>query len=355
MRIAWLVLSLIFISLPEITRSQEQPLPICRDDDKECATKATQGHAVTKLDYWKHYFGKPVEQRIGAAPPELVEYLNLDNIKSGFPNKPRSAALPPDLLLDVRNAIAELPPIVRHLLSAKLAGIYFIEDLGGTGYTEEIVDAHSNPAAGFVVLDTSVLSKRSANAWATWKENTPFKTQPDIRLVAEIEKQRQNNRKNAIQYILLHELGHVLSINEKFHPSWNIGPQDIPSTAGYPYFLLSWSVAKKDNRFVTIFDDAFARRKDVVYYLDAKLSADQMVSVYDNLEKTNFTTLYSVTNPGDDFAEAFAGYVHTVLMKKPFEIRIYKNGKIAKIYKSCWTQKRCAEKRRILERFLNGT
>src|ERR1035441_1719388 len=143
------------------------------------------------------------------------------------------------------------------------------------------------------------------------------------------------------------------AINEKIHPSWTIEPKEMPSTVDYPFFLLSWSISKADNRFVTLFDEAFRQRKDVVYYFGAKLPADQMVDTYDKLGSTNFATLYSVTSPGDDFAEAFASYVHTVLMKKPFEIRIYKDGKIAKAYESCWTQKRCAQKRRVLERFLN--
>ena len=58
-----------------------------------------------------------------------------------------------------------------------------------------------------------------------------------------------------------------------------------------------------------------------------RLSADQMISVYDNLERTNL--------PGDDFAEAFVTYLHTVLMKKPLVVTIYKDGAAAKTYTAC--------------------
>ena len=351
MRLVYLIFLPVSVLLAEAAYSQQPAQVHCRHDDKECAAKAIQGHVITKLDYWKGAFARPVEQRIGAAPPELVEYLTLDNIQSGFPDQPRSAKLRQDFLRDVRAAIAELPRSVRALLSAKLAGIYFVQDLGGTGYTDEIFDAHSNPVAGFVVLDMSVLDK-AANAWATWKENTPFKAQPGFRLTAAIESKEQDSRKNAIQYILLHELGHVVSINEKIHPSWNVEPKDVSSPADYPFFSLSWTISRADNRYLTIFDDTFPQRGDVVYYLGAKLPAAQMVDTYDNLARTNFATLYSVTKPGDDFAEAFASYVHTVLMKKPFEIRIYAKGRIARVYRSCWAQQRCAAKRRILEDFL---
>ena len=114
----------------------------------------------------------------------------------------------------------------------------------------------------------------------------------------------------------------------------------------------SWTVSAADNRYESVFDQTFPQRREVVYYLEPKLPAEQMAGTYENLERTNYPTLYAATVPADDFAEAFASYVHTVLMKKPFEIRIYRDGKIAKVYKSCWTQQRCAEKRAILERFL---
>jgi len=336
---------------PGAALAQEPVRVPCRHDDKECAAKALKGHAITKLDYWRSALARPLEQRIGEAPPELVEFLTLDNIQSGFPDKPRAAKLNREFLRDLQAAIRELPPGVRRIVSGKLAGINLVRDLGGTAFGDTIYDAHSNAVAAFIVLDVSVLERR-ANAWATWKENTPFEPQSGYRLTALIETKEQDSRKNAIRYILLHELGHVVSINERIHPSWNVEPKDVASPADYPYLGLSWTISKTDNRYLTKFDEKFTQRKDVVYYLKPKLPAGEMVSVYENLERTNFPTLYAVTNPSDDFAEAFASYVHTVLMKKPFEIRIYRDGKIAKVYKSCWTEQRCAEKKAILESLL---
>jgi hypothetical protein len=350
-----LAVALFYISLP-ITATAQKQLPLhCADTDKECAAKVLPGHAITRLAYWETALARPLEERIGIAPPELVEYLNYDNIANELPERPRAAALTADFLRDVRRAFAEIPPEVRHLLAPKLAGIYFVENLGGTGYTDQIVDAADKGVAGYIVLDASALKKRSANAWATWKENTPFAARRGFTLAAEIETPRRNDRKNAIQYILLHELGHVLAINENFHPFWGIEPKDVASTANYPFFLLSWAVDRAGNQFVTLFDASFPQRKDVVYYFGAKLTADQMVAAYDNLERTNFATLYSVTRPGDDFAEAFASYVHTVRMKKPFAIRIYSGDKLVKFYGPCWSEPRCADKRKLIEGFLSAS
>jgi hypothetical protein len=79
---------LLLISIASTSESFAQsnaPFP-CRDDDKACATKAAKVHVVTTLKYWQPAFAKPVEERIGSAPLELVQFLNLQNIKDGFPN-----------------------------------------------------------------------------------------------------------------------------------------------------------------------------------------------------------------------------------------------------------------------------
>jgi len=335
--------------LPQASVAQ---VPACTGNGADCTVVVAERHAVTRLEYWRSALARPIEQRMGPASAELLDYITQDNIRNSVPNRPRPPVLAPDFLAEVRAVLAELPAQVRRLLSARLAGIYFAEDFGGTGYTDEIVDADSKAVAGFVLLDSALLGGLTANAWATWKENTPFQPQSAFKLVAEIEEKPQDNRKNAIQYILLHELGHVLSIGQKIHPPWTTEPRDVDSADGYPYFLLSWSSVKDENRYATKFDRSFAQRRDVVYYFGAKLPAAQMLDVYGKLESTNFPTLYAATQPGDDWAEAFASYVHTVLMNKPFEIRIYRDGALAKTYRSCWSQARCAEKRKILERFL---
>jgi hypothetical protein len=336
------------------TFAQADPAMPCRSNDPKCAARAIVQSPVRKMAYWESAFVKPVEQRVGVASTELVTYLNLDNIQNGYPNKPQAVAIPEDFLRDVNDAFGEMPPLVKRFIANKLAGIHFVRDLGGTGFTEYIFDRTSRPAAGFIVLDVEVLAKQTANAWATWKENTPFKLEAGFRLEAEIEAKGEDNRKNAIQYILLHELGHVAAIGAAIHPRWDQSPRKISTLARYPFAQLSWKIVRKDDRYASLFDADFPQRPDVAYYFGAKLEGKQMVDVYERLERTNFPTLYAATKPGDDFAESFVSYVHTMLLKRPLEIRLYRDGGIAKTYRSCWEEKRCAEKRRLLEDLLKS-
>jgi hypothetical protein len=74
-----------------------------------------------------------------------------------------------------------------------------------------------------------------------------------------------------------------------------------------------------------------------------------MGSAYRNLARTNFPTMYAATNPGDDFAESFANYVHTRLLGRPFEVSVLEDGRERFRYSACWEEPRCARKRAMIE------
>jgi hypothetical protein len=324
----------------------------CGEKDVPCLRRAIRADPVRRLGFWQAGFARPVAERIGTAPPELVRYITMDNIVQGFPERPRVPRLDASFLADAKAALAEIPAPVLRLFERRLVGIYFVDDLGGTGYTDFLVDEAGKPVAGVVVLDSAVLGKHTANQWATWKENTPFKPDGRHRLDARIQDAGNDNRKNAIAYILLHELAHVLAINSNIHPLWDLDPKDVPVAASFPFFDLSWRNERFRNSYFSLFDLTLPQREQVAYYLGAKLGAADMLDVYARLEQTNFPTLYAVTRPGDDFAESFASYVHTVLQGRPWAITLTQDGKTVKTFKTCWEAARCAEKRRLLEGIL---
>jgi hypothetical protein len=347
MRLAALVL--VLAGLAAGAQAQEATLG-CAAGDKQCAIAKIRAHPARKLEFWSQAMARPLHERIGLGGPELVEYLTLDNLGNGYPQRPRVPAPDRAFIAEMHAALVELPAPVKRLLERKLAGIYLIEDFGGTGFTDEVMDASGKPVAGFIVLDPSVLRAHTANSWITWRENTPFKPDAGHTLIARIAAPAADDRKGAIQYILLHELAHVISIGAKVHPSWAISAAEVGPTAAFPYFGLSWRVDK--GRYATLFDDTFAERGNVVFYFGPRLEAAQMKAAYEGLERTNFATLYSATHPGDDFAEAFANYVHVVMMKKPFAIEIGEGGRPVKTYRPCWEEPRCAAKRRLIEELL---
>ena len=331
---------------------QPPPLP-CAAKDQQCARKALAKSPVRTIAFWKSNLARPLEQRIGPAPEELITYLNLDNINQGFDNTPTAAEISGQFRRDLTGAFDGLPPKVKQLASRKLVGIFVVNDLGGTGYSDYVLGGAARPEGGFMVFDAEVLAKRTANEWSTWKESSPFIAGPDFKLEARIESADQDNRQSAIQYIFLHELGHLLSIGRKLHPRWDQPPPKQHSLRNYAFSRLSWKVADSGKDYASVYDATFPLRKDVVFYFGPKLTADKMPTVYAQLRRTNYPTLYAATSPGDDFADSFASYVHSVLLKRPWEIRIYNGNALVTSYGACWDEARCAAKRSILEKLLN--
>ena len=325
----------------------------CDTKDRDCLAKAASASPVRGLGFWAKRLAEPLGDRIGPAPQELVDYLEIDNALNGFPEKPRVAKLSPEFLADARGALADLMPVLRRVAGGTFAGVYFVEDLGGSGFTDAVRESpDAMPVAAYIVLDTKVLGRFTANSWATWKENTPFKPGNGWKLEATIEEAGEDTRRSAIRYILLHEFGHVIAATRNLHPMWDRAPKDLPANSRWPFFDLSWKMDRAKNVYSSRFEATFPLRKSVAYYVGAKLEAKDMTPAYKALDRTNFPTLYGATSFGDDFAESFASYVHTVVLKRPWVIRITKDGQPDFTYRTCWDDPRCLEKRDILETLL---
>ena len=106
------------------------------------------------------------------------------------------------------------------------------------------------------------------------------------------------------------------------------------------YQEFSWY--KKDKKYLA--KDSFLLREKVKYYWGPRLSNNKILSIYTNLEKTSFPTLYAATSIWDDYADSFANYVHVNILKKPWEVRIYKDNKLIKMIKHCWEEKKVSIK-----------
>ena len=274
---------------------------------------------------------RPLQQRIGNAPEELLELLRIDNRMNEFSGRahPFEDAAAMEI---VRRAFAELPGSVHDLIRDRLAGIFVVEDLGSSGYTEYVVDEAEAPVAGIVVLDAGLL-EWSGNAWASWRDSTAFLLNTRHQIRNTIARPDQDNAFAAVQFLLIHELGHVASIGNAIHPAWNQRLDKI-DLRDYPFTGLSWRIEDGDYR--SRFDAEFVLRENLVYYRSPRLSARQLPEVFEQIGKTNFVSLYAATRPEEDFAESFAVYVHSEMMGKPFGIEALVDGRVVAGLGSCF-------------------
>ena len=307
-----------------------------------------KNHEARKAHSYINWRQRPLFMRVSPASEILVDYLRKDNELNGYPEIPVSKKCDDLFMADLRGALEELPEAVKKHIRDHLVGIFTVSNLGTTGYTEILYNFDVN-RLGFIVLDVDYL-KRSANDWATWKENSPFRSQGAYRIKATIEPKDSDNRKQAIQFILTHEIGHLVGAVNHLHPNWFIGgdPEEFAFTK------ISW--IKKGDKVISKFDHQFLLRKDIGYYRFDKspLSADRILDCYRQLEDTDFSSLYAATNMWDDFAETFVIFVHNLLQKKPWKIEIIRNNSSAKTYKTSLMTDQGRVKKKFMEDFIRG-
>jgi hypothetical protein len=298
---------------------------------------------------WRAQLSLPVQDRILPLPDEVREFVHQVNMASGVEAVPASSTPDTVLRADLRTALAGMPAVVLDLVGPLLLGVCIGRGLGSSGATDVVADAVDGRILGCIVLlDMDLLEAHNANSWATWKENLPFGG-AGFALAATIAPPHDDTRARALQFLLLHEFGHVATAGGSFLPRWW---EPVPA-AYFPFLDLSWRI-NEQGRFVPWQDSDFALRGSVDFYGTNKLHSDAIVTAYAGLEGSDFPSLYGATNPYDDFAECFASYVHRELLGLPYELRVDYDGKPQATLASFWAHPRSAAKRAFMRALLGA-
>jgi len=319
---------------------------------KATLRKQAFDHPTMTIGYWGHgWEARPFHERIAPAPAELIEKIRIENRIEGFSAKPVPADPAPEFSAALGRIESFLPKKVGSLAAERIIGVFLVRDLGSSGYTEAIRDETGQERFAVIVLDQDLLLKRKANDWATWKEKSIFRASParNVDLTVRIEEDAGNSVENAIEYILLHEIGHALGMAGGVHPSWNGAP---PSVDAWPFVRLSWRM--NGPVVESLYDRMFSERTAIRPYAFQKsdIAIAQAGSIYRGLTWTNFPTLPAASSLWEDFAESFANYLHVVRGKRPYEVRIRDTDVPDAVFSSCWNEHRCKTKRAFLERWM---
>ncbi|HZX31954.1 MAG TPA: hypothetical protein VFF03_11435 [Rhodocyclaceae bacterium] len=300
---------------------------------------------------WEQMLSMPLEQRLAPAPKELLDYVVQYNAATGNPAQPAASAAHGELEADLQAAIAELPPVIKAKLEPLLLGVFFMTGLGSSAVTDVVAYADGGLVGVAVAIDVEVFLSYRANGFATWRENTPFLPVPGLSLEVRIAREGEDDRKEALQYILLHEFGHVLTAGQNLMPDWWEDPAGFQDASHYSFLPLSWEFGANGHIAPRGVED-FPLREDVFFYQDPLLSGEDIPAIYQALEKTGFPTLYGATSVYEDFAECFATYVHSVLLGKPYELRICRDGQSILESGDFWKSPRSQAKAALMEDFL---
>ncbi|PJZ44710.1 hypothetical protein [Leptospira brenneri] len=205
-----------------------------------------------------------------------------------------------------------LPKAVNDLADSYIYGIYFVTNLGSTGLTGIVRDENGKPIGGIIFLDSDLLGD-GGNDWASKKESTAFL--PSKEHSIKIHLDDSNSIETAVQFIILHELGHILSITKGHAPDFSETQRDFRK---FPLFEGIWWSETYSPYEATFFPE---RNKIKFYKKTPNLSLfPEGKFLYKKLTNTGFVSLYAATNADDTYAEAFAEYVHVVLLKKEYKV-----------------------------------
>ena len=302
-----------------------------------------QQHEARDHATWEGWDSREISERIIPAPDVIIDYLRKDNIYNGWEEIPEAARIDPAFHADIISAFVNLPEAVQKHFREYTVAVFLVRQLGGTAYGE-VLREYEDIRKGFIVLDVEPL-KRAANEWAAWKENSAFAGNGPYRLEAIIEKKEPADRIHAIQYILLHEIGHMVGFAERAYP--NLLKGGDPEK--WSFSKLSWRSSNGD--YESRFDDDFEKRKSVRYYRfdDAELRSEDIPGVYQSLVRTDFVSLYAATSMYDDFAETYAMYVHVVVQDRPWTLRIMRGSEKVEEIDRPILERRCSAKKEFLD------
>ena len=307
--------------------------------------------AVQRLSSYPGALQRPLREKISLGSEALLDWQHRINLKYGQDKRPSKASAENPLVAKVHRMVARLPQRIRDLASRHLVALYLLENDWGTGTTEAVQDEQGRWKYAYIALNLTALT-RSANGWGTWKENSAFRPGQghEIRMV--LEKPGDDTEEAAIRFIFLHELGHVLGLALGAHGWWDA--EETPAvTRDSPFLAVSWRYTDQGrmaSRWAARYPD-FAK---LAYYSfdKAKLPLSAAESLYGALSKTDFPSMYGATNIYDDFAEAFAVYVHSQMLGKPYRVEVFRNGKRRLTYRSCINTGSCPDKVGALESLL---
>lgn len=253
---------------------------------------------------------------------------------------------------ELKVAIDQLPQEVKSILRDHLVGVHVVGNLSmpGMPYISGLAIPQSGTFGGNDGT-TSVLVDRLYSDTGMLERGITMGLRiksPDQRYVilARIAKKGEKERFVMLQYLLLHEFGHVVDNSRSFVSDAEELPIDDPEACGFAcYSWKSQTAPKGDGRI----SEVVLALRNGQFRRMLEAAPDLMNAI----KQSNFESLYSTSGPGEDFAENFATYVHTIIMGRPWRLSLFVEGKKTDEMTSCHLDGRCPQKTAFFDKLFN--
>ena len=296
-------------------------------------------------DGWQE---RPLTERVHVLPADALPSLRDGLSDRHFISEVKPASNAKYVIRDVQAAIDDLPEAVKTLVKDRLVGIYLVEGLAQSEHSDSLGMAFA--VVGFwrqhvgtvILLDRNETDMRANEAMAGM-EYVPSRDYHGVAVEPRLAARGENDRVTTLRYVLLHELGHLVDFDREIIPDW-FSYDANEMDCGFA--CLSWRTPER-HRYSRWIDSAMATMR--AGRTDEYVKA--LPETFRLLGKSNFPSLYATTMPEEDFAESFAMYVHTIMMRRPWELTVRRNGTIVGELGSCFVDGRCPKKRAYFDQF----
>lgn len=254
----------------------------------------------------------PPESRVKAAPASVLKMFE----ELGGP-APTSHVLTEAERSKISRAFAALPPLHRRVLTERLRSLSFLDGMPNTALTSTV-----NPTEPYRLFDITIraaILNESVSEWLTLKERSCFDFTGSL-LSLNVEA----GNSDALVYVLIHEATHVVDICLELIPAFR--PDTQPPAE--PRTPTEFTKGVWSDRLVHAPKYRDSRLDRVRFRAGGQILAiDQAESVYRDLTRTPFVSLYGSNNWYDDLAEYVAVYHLTEKLNQPYRIVIRNQGK----------------------------
>lgn len=253
---------------------------------------------------------------------------------------------------ELKLAIDGLPQEVKEILREHLVGVHVVGNLSmpGMPYISGLAIPQSgtfrgNDGTTSVLVDRLYSDTGMLERGITMGLRLKSASQRYV-VIPKIAKKGEKERFVMLQYLLLHEFGHVVDNSQSYVSDADVLPIDDSEACGFACY--SWKTQTTPRGDGRISDVVLALRNG-----EFRKMLEAAPDLMNTIKQSNFESLYSTSGPGEDFAESFATYVHTIIMGRPWRLSLYVDGKKTDEMISCHLDGRCPQKTAFFDTMFN--
>lgn len=301
-------------------------------------------------NFESHYTYKniPIHKRHMKIPAKMAQDISQVKAYDWFSLNAKPIEETDPVYKEFEKAFQELPESVKQMMEKKIVFWTVVDDLGSSGMTWPLYNENNYFDKGVVIFNKNTAGK-SFKDLCEKRENSPYKKGPN-KFICSFSK----GHVTGIQYIALHEFGHVLQSNNSFLPDSDYKINEEATISWFPLTKISWKWDGKNDAVSRdpVFSNWIQERK---YYQAEGTTNNEVLENHFNLWKNSkFPTIYSTVHHHEEWAEITAlsllkKYLHTEIVYS-----LSKNNKIVTSVKSCLFNEICPEKLKLAEMYLDN-